>query len=635
MDIDEDDWVRVENVHKGGKTEPSTATLALNAKDLLLDSKHLSSKQQTVLCRFISGAVVKKEVNLRDVSYIAISHVWGDTEWMNVEGIGDDIPVSQSKREFLEQHLQKLVGRSYFWIDILCVDQRSVETKIKATAVIPEIYSRALKTIVIRDGLGFKKCCAKAFGAFSACEDQYDAGVQQWTDHWRSDHGQGSLYEGILQRLWPLQEIVFSNTVKFVTCAETRDPRPFTENSFNKGVTTRSATIASLWSLATAWVSFGKTELTTHGKLGFIHALLNNEQVSRDTVGRSAFSTGIGTESEMQSHSIRKTAQARDLVLSTMSQYDWYTAPSPQWIRQKPFGVLYQDCFAQARAANRAVLPKITGGMVGEVSGAIETSNVPHPVYLGDFIKLFGLTTEAAPRDENDGALGVDYGPVSLQSIDTGSVASILQMLRESFTLSEDAWKLAGKGELSEVGTRPDDQQFRADLDEKAALPNALQVLHLMVIGFFGQPNAKLTSDCYNEILIRANPPNYARILIRLAALVSCGIGISAYEWSENLLSPVLLSRGQHRLLGLISSREEIVEGRHHLAHPLGSTMRLTYRHFVITRPGEGSLPRHRCVGLIPEFLSGNLDFPAWKARAHELGLPTTTKRARPMIKLT
>jgi hypothetical protein len=355
-----------------------------------------------------------------------------------------------------------------------------------------------------------------------------------------------------------------------------------------------------------------------------MHALLNNRQISRDVVGRSPFSKDVGKEFAIQNNSIRKTTQPRDLVLSTISQYDWYTAPSPQRVREMPFGELYRDCFSQARAANRAVLPKITGGMVGEVSGPMETSNVPHPECLGDFTKLFGLASEGAPRDENDCAAGTDLGPITLQSIDTGSVASTLQILEQSFEFSKYTWTLARKGELSEVGAWPDDKQFLPDLNDKAALPNAMKLLHLMVIGFFDEGGARMDSNSFNRDLITTNLSNYARILIRLAALISCGIGISAYEWSEKLLTPVLISMGQHRLLGMISSREQIVEGRHHLAHPLNSSLQLTYRHFVITRPGEGFKPRHRCVGLMPEFFSEEHTLETWNTRYRELGFPTT-----------
>ena len=144
-----------------------------------------------------------------------------------------------------------------------------------------------------------------------------------------------------------------------------------------------------LWTLSRAWASYGKIEqVSGQEQLSFIHALLNNGQVSRSVVSRSPFSTDIGKEFLIQNNSTRKTSAARDLVLSTMSQY---TASSAQQVREMSSAALYAHCFSQARAANRAVLPRITGGMVGENAGALETSNVPEPANLGDLVKLFSM----------------------------------------------------------------------------------------------------------------------------------------------------------------------------------------------------------------------------------------------------
>ena len=138
----------------------------------------LDCKQPLVLCRFVSDAVVKECVDFHQVKYVAISHVWGEAKWTKIKEFPDELIVSPSKARFLEKTLQKLVGTSYFWIDVFCFDQRGTEWRIKVTAVIPEIYNRAQKTVVIRDGLGYKSCCARALGDFSTW-DEHSTGFQR------------------------------------------------------------------------------------------------------------------------------------------------------------------------------------------------------------------------------------------------------------------------------------------------------------------------------------------------------------------------------------------------------------------------------------------------------------------------
>ncbi|KAF5235426.1 hypothetical protein FOXYS1_15651 [Fusarium oxysporum] len=406
------------------------------------------SPQPIVLCRFLSGMVVKEEIDFHEIHYIAFSHVWGDAHWTTLNGIADRVKVSKSKARFLEHNLQNLVGNSYFWMDVLCINQTKDEERIKVTTIIPQIFEHAQKPIVIRDGSGYVSCCALAFGNLSTWGD-YNAGVSRWPN---------------------------------VDC---------------------------LWAFSRAWASHGKGKKpSADEQLSFISALLNNGVVLREFPEGSSLSGAIEEGFFIQSNSTRRATKARDLILSTMSQYDWYLAPSPQMVRQMGFGPLFRDCFAQARHANRATLPKIMAGMVGEQGDSLETSNVPEPELLGDLVKLFGLATDGALQHDADCTLGVELGPVVVRSIESSDMSTILRILEGSLEFSKSAWGLAGRGELSLHEAWPDVKVISEAEDEELSRNdnlrhnNAIQFLNLMVLGIFDGGGMQMDSDSFKRDLI-------------------------------------------------------------------------------------------------------------------------------------
>jgi hypothetical protein len=573
--------------------------------NLEMDSSHMASTKNSPQ----EEEGQKRDESTTMAKFIAFSHVWGEAAGCNLDGVGKHILASPAKARFLRDHLHDLVGDHYFWMDILCIDQSNAEARIAVTRIIPELYNQALETIIIRDGQGFRTCCAGAAGEFPDFAG-FELGLERLGEHWKSEHHDVLPSEGILQRLWPLQESIVSNNVRFVTLKESQNAPEKGLQSFLDFISGGreggiNATIDALWALSRAWATYGTSHDVLPQTLGrdqlvFAHALLNNGTASRAKVGRSPFSLSLGSEISLHINSIRITTKARDYVLSALSQYSWYVAPPPQDVRQMGFAALYQDCFIQAMFNKRAFLPKLTSGMVGDTDDQLVASNVPEPICLGDFVKLFGLASDCAPSSENDCARGADCGSVELYIADTLDVSSVFQILEESFTFSREAWQLAGKGELVAHGFWPDDKAFTADARDEAVIANSIRLLNLMWSGFRGGADADAKS--FQRTLARANLSNYSRILLRLGALVSCGIGISAFKWSEGVLRPVLALMGPYTVLAMVSSAEDFKLNLHHVAHPFDNLMQIDGKHFVITRISGGFKPRHRCVGLIPDF---------------------------------
>lgn len=107
-----------------------------------------------VLCRFNSG-IFERNTNLIDeVPYLAISHVWGKVEWRTVPGIQGEVIASKEKAQFIVEKLPGIVGEEYFWMDILCINQRDEDARVAITQHIPTIFRRAQEN----------DCCSRSFG---------------------------------------------------------------------------------------------------------------------------------------------------------------------------------------------------------------------------------------------------------------------------------------------------------------------------------------------------------------------------------------------------------------------------------------------------------------------------------------
>ena len=119
---------------------------------------------QITICRYESSKLVKRSLPLNSIKYIAVSHVWGQATWQRVAGHEEKVLVSNEKAKFLAERLPSVVGDQYFWMDILCVNQRDSTERVAVTQHIPSIFRLAERTIVVRDSTGFQSCCAAVIG---------------------------------------------------------------------------------------------------------------------------------------------------------------------------------------------------------------------------------------------------------------------------------------------------------------------------------------------------------------------------------------------------------------------------------------------------------------------------------------
>jgi aerobic-type carbon monoxide dehydrogenase small subunit (CoxS/CutS family) len=175
------------------------------------------------LARFINnGTRLEFAVkNTREVEYIAVSHVWGDKKWRSLKCMDNEVLISDSKADFVEIRLYPIVGETYFWMDTLTVNQHNQREVIATVHSIPNIFSDAQRTLVVKQGDGMRACCADAVN--TAGEDVKGV-ISIWFEHATENHPHSSRsHETYLERLWTLQEIMLSHTLQFVLCKNGND----------------------------------------------------------------------------------------------------------------------------------------------------------------------------------------------------------------------------------------------------------------------------------------------------------------------------------------------------------------------------------------------------------------------------
>ncbi len=163
--------------------------------------------------RFVNGELILFSAYTSELEYIAVSHVFGKTEWLSIPGIESEVLASRQKAAFIEKELPALVGDRPFWMDILTVNQRNQAEVISVVGAIPWIFRNAVQTLAIREDDGIYSCCQKVL-----------EGIQGWrglcsalANHY-INHKDDICDESYLQRLWTFQECLLSHSIRFVVC---------------------------------------------------------------------------------------------------------------------------------------------------------------------------------------------------------------------------------------------------------------------------------------------------------------------------------------------------------------------------------------------------------------------------------
>jgi hypothetical protein len=177
------------------------------------------------LCRFdATGNLCLEPKDLDNTTYVTVSHVWGEASEHDIPGVAWKVLASPHKALFITTQLRRLVEGHHFWMDVLAVDQSKRETRASVVRHIPEIYRKALFTLIVRERGGLDGCCYEAFQWPEVFHPR--AITQTWTsldNHIRQEHPRG-FRETWMERNWPLQELMLSNQVQFTVCSALPKP---------------------------------------------------------------------------------------------------------------------------------------------------------------------------------------------------------------------------------------------------------------------------------------------------------------------------------------------------------------------------------------------------------------------------
>ena len=163
--------------------------------------------------RFVDSELILFSAYTTELEYIAVSHVFGKTEWFNIPGIKNEVLASKQKAAFIEKELPALIGDRAFWMDILTVNQRDQAEVISVVGAIPWIFRNAIQTLAIREDDAIYSCCEKVLEGSQTWEGCFRALM----DH-HIEHLGDMCDESYLQRLWKFQECLLSHSIRFVVC---------------------------------------------------------------------------------------------------------------------------------------------------------------------------------------------------------------------------------------------------------------------------------------------------------------------------------------------------------------------------------------------------------------------------------
>lgn len=533
---------------------------------------------RATLCRFDdSRKIVSEERLLTETRYSAICHVWGKIEEeveLQIEGIEEKVKASEEKKEFIEKKLREVIGNAWFWMDILCLDQseEAKEALVAATQHIPAVFLGATKTVVIRDGFGLRDCCAKAIGDIHSSHSMSFDWKTKLIAHEGFAHKGWNLREGILDRLWPLQEICLSDSIQFVCCKE--DPAPdektlSTRNHVANYLQDSLINLAILWD--SAYGSNGTNPIFNRDRLNFISAYIHNGTVTRNRNGyttQHSFQYNLGA----QFNSVRVTSKPRDFILAIMPQFKWYSVPPNA--KQLKFGKLFLDCCKQASEKGVHLSPLISleaNSNTNNLPVLQASENIPEPTCLGDFAKLLFGPSLVNPIPLSLGKSETET--VNVKPILGRTGPEAFEIIKNSILYSTERWVNAVCGELFKYGDLPERSIFH---DEEATgnpaerkngyeplsrdIKNQLKILYFMYSRY--RTTNPLNWYQWRGIyrwLVTTAPQLYIDRILQQAALINCGLGVSALDWLKQNVDPIVVQFRGKEILALAARQD--VEG--------------------------------------------------------------------------
>ena len=502
------------------------------------------------------------------------------------------------------------MGGDWFWMDVLCIDQRSKAARIAVTQHIPMIFRSAMKTLVIRTDRGYQQCCAAEWESSWKRNSRAEA-TREMFKHMRSNHRDDDCDEGVLTRLWPYQEILLSNKVQFVRCeriSSTSDPPAKKIKAFPE-----TAIIDSLISTAIIWTSYGEEDGDDYADLyyaDFIDAFFGLGTVER-TNARGILEFPLAQEFAMIMNNKRRTTKGRDFILAIMPQFSFYTVPRNA--KDITISALFFDCIRQLSGIGHVMAPLIIRRTINfiESNTRIWETDIPEPSSLGDFVKLLhGPRISYKPRSivplyaasvrpvsdiaEMEDVIGSDSNE---ELLNVSRAMMTIHLVVRQMSLSQQLFQIAN-GELMHIAQSGTAEGISSQERFIDAVETLLIIAHLHEQGLDGQEIAVYNE--YELITRLTEEPNREAILL-LAAMIACNIGLGAFDWTQENLQLLRIDLPypgrRHSALALVSR-----------AHSLNNSFFLTDGGQFSMRMGGADTFKRWALFSTKQLESGELD---------------------------
>lgn len=409
-----------------------------------------------------------------------------------------------------------------------------------------------------------QSCCRHAMGDIDDFFD-LDGSRDRLASHHDLVHLNSTCTEGVLSRLWPFQEIILSDNIQFCVCQAPSEKGAY--NSSTIASYSLSYLLEDLHVLTEAWAMYGN-----HGLLRvrwdqrrFLHAFFNLGTVSRDPANRSLRQFPFTGEIWVHGNSTRRTTKSRDFILAIMAQYHFYTAPANA--RQMTFGQLFLDCCLQLETSPKSdfeLAPLLTSRLDLARRIPIATDNIPEPFFLCDFVKL--LRGPIPPlRIGSRSSIPIELPwrrEIQVQTVvETNGTPEVPLCILQCIRNSKILWERAHSGELRELTRKGQEltNGFKSSKNEKqASVHRFSQKIYEAVEFVYTVFSSTKDGKTYSEILLhlmqleeRKVPFQLFGSIARLSALITCGLGVSAFDWSIQNLTLISVTVNGRSFLGL------------------------------------------------------------------------------------
>lgn len=376
----------------------------------------------------------------------------------------------------------------------------------------------------------------------------------------------------------------------------------------------------SLYVLAYSFTGYHTGDGSKEGIANFLRAYIDGGTIARTKSMQRSEADNIYTDNfnSMHAASNRAATESRDYVFATMPQFPWYHYPLDAKLMS--FSEIFLDLYEKASRAGHIFACKFARSMtnknVSMKEAWLPSKEQPDPECLGDFLKLFGQPmADRKPGEVNPIHRTKVVKVIEDLKVFDNSPDELFGILEAAMRFSRPAWLESQRGgELAKYGSYPDHNWkinildavqsgfCREDSTFEVSEHEGSQVVILHARGEFVDDDGWARTTNNSQVQMRDLEPGYIpllehsrrimtlmwgglagvstnkdqladwesfkyhmrgkwsrpllRIMVLIATMVGCKIGLSALSWVKRRFVPVLVYYGDREkglILGLLA----------------------------------------------------------------------------------